>query len=333
MACAWSSRPCWRPTSASGRQGLHGPGERAGVGAKGRLVARSQPAAGRHRPPGAGQNLMGPVDHSLHLRGDVTVLMLCGLQGSGKTTTCGKLGRLIQNEGGKPMLVAADLQRPAAIEQLQVLGQQLGMPVYAEQGATDPVGVCQDAVSTARGTGIRRGDPRHGRPAARRRGVDGPAAADRPPRAAGPGVPGGRRDDRPGRRQQRQGVQRGAGARRRDHDQARRRRPRRRGAVGQARHRRADQVHRHRRASRRLGGVPSRPHGRPHPGHGRRRSRWSSRPSRSSTRRRWHEQEERLRKGEFTLDDFKQMLGADGQARADEQDHEHDPRHGRDARR
>ena len=84
-------------------------------------------------------NLMGPVDHSLHLRGDVTVLMLCGLQGSGKTTTCGKLGRLIQQRGRKPMLVAADLQRPAAIQQLQVLGEQLDMPVYADLAAKDPV--------------------------------------------------------------------------------------------------------------------------------------------------------------------------------------------------
>ena len=52
--------------------------------------------------------------------------MLCGLQGSGKTTTCGKLGRLLKQRGRKPLLVAADLQRPAAIEQLQVLGEQLG---------------------------------------------------------------------------------------------------------------------------------------------------------------------------------------------------------------
>ena len=98
-------------------------------------------------------DLMGPVDHSLHLSGDVTVLMLCGLQGSGKTTTCGKLGRMIQRRGRQPMLVAADLQRPAAIQQLQVLGQQLDMPVYAELGATDPVGLCQAAVKQAKGTG------------------------------------------------------------------------------------------------------------------------------------------------------------------------------------
>ncbi|MFZ5830679.1 MAG: signal recognition particle protein [Planctomycetota bacterium] len=98
-------------------------------------------------------NLMGPVDHSLHLKGDLTVLMLCGLQGSGKTTTCGKLGRLIQARGRKPMLVGADLQRPAAIEQLQVLGGQLGIPVYADFAAKDPVAVCQAAVRQAKDTG------------------------------------------------------------------------------------------------------------------------------------------------------------------------------------
>lgn len=98
-------------------------------------------------------NLMGPVDHSLHLRNDVTVLMMCGLQGSGKTTTCGKLGRLIRDRGRKPLLVAADLQRPAAIHQLQVIGEQLGLDVYAETGSNDPVAVCQNAVKHARSIG------------------------------------------------------------------------------------------------------------------------------------------------------------------------------------
>jgi signal recognition particle subunit SRP54 len=98
-------------------------------------------------------NLMGPVDHSLHLRADVSVLMLCGLQGSGKTTTCGKLGRSIRANGRKPMLVAADLQRPAAIQQLQVLGQQLELPVYADLNAKDPVALCLAAVKHAKETG------------------------------------------------------------------------------------------------------------------------------------------------------------------------------------
>jgi signal recognition particle subunit SRP54 len=99
-------------------------------------------------------NLMGPVDHSLHLRSELTLLMLCGLQGSGKTTTCGKLGRLVHERGKKPMLVAADLQRPAAIQQLQVLGQQLGLPVYADLAAKDPVALCQAAVKQAKADGI-----------------------------------------------------------------------------------------------------------------------------------------------------------------------------------
>ncbi|MEX0704952.1 MAG: signal recognition particle protein [Planctomycetales bacterium] len=91
-------------------------------------------------------DLMGPVDHSLHLRRDgVTVLMMCGLQGSGKTTTCGKLAKMLKEAGRKPMLVAADLQRPAAVEQLKVIGAQVGVPVYAEDPArSNPVQVCRN---------------------------------------------------------------------------------------------------------------------------------------------------------------------------------------------
>jgi signal recognition particle subunit SRP54 len=98
--------------------------------------------------------LMGPVDHSLHLKPETTVLMLCGLQGSGKTTTAGKFGRMLKERGRQPMLVAADLQRPAAIHQLHVLGEQLGISVYSEPGANDPVLVCQHAVKKARDEGI-----------------------------------------------------------------------------------------------------------------------------------------------------------------------------------
>ena len=95
-------------------------------------------------------NILGPVDPSLHLRGDVTVLMLCGLQGSGKTTTCAKLVRLIQQNKKRALMVAADLQRPAAVEQLHVLGEQVSAPVYSEKGATDPIRVCQNAVKKAK---------------------------------------------------------------------------------------------------------------------------------------------------------------------------------------
>ena len=100
-------------------------------------------------------NLMGPVDHSLHLKGtdDVTVLMMCGLQGSGKTTTTGKLGRMLKQRGRKPLLVAADLQRPAAIDQLHVLGEQLDIPVYSDRTQKDPVAVCQAAIREAKKLG------------------------------------------------------------------------------------------------------------------------------------------------------------------------------------
>jgi signal recognition particle subunit SRP54 len=96
---------------------------------------------------------LGPVDTSLHLKGDTTVIMMCGLQGSGKTTTVGKLARLLLDNKVKPMLCAADLQRPAAIEQLHVLGEQLGVPVYSELGSKDPVAVCQNAVKKAKTEG------------------------------------------------------------------------------------------------------------------------------------------------------------------------------------
>src|SRR6266849_1861088 len=73
--------------------------------------------------------LMGPVDHSFHFAKDrPTVIMLCGLQGSGKTTTAGKLALTLQARDRKPLLVAADLQRPAAVDQLIVLGEQIAVP-------------------------------------------------------------------------------------------------------------------------------------------------------------------------------------------------------------
>jgi signal recognition particle subunit SRP54 len=81
--------------------------------------------------------------------------MLCGLQGSGKTTTCGKLSQLLLEENINPMLVAADLQRPAAIEQLHVIGRQLDVPVYSEPGNSNPVKVCQAGVEKAKKEGAR----------------------------------------------------------------------------------------------------------------------------------------------------------------------------------
>ena len=94
-------------------------------------------------------------DHTLPLKRDgLTIIMMCGLQGSGKTTTCGKLARMLKEDGVPPMLVAADLQRPAAIEQLKVIGEQVGCPVYAEDPKdSDPVQVCKNGVKQAKAGG------------------------------------------------------------------------------------------------------------------------------------------------------------------------------------
>ena len=82
-----------------------------------------------------------------------TVIMLAGLQGSGKTTLAAKLGRWLKEQGNTPMLVAADLQRPNAVQQLQVVGERAGVPVYAPQpgnGVGDPVQVARDSIEEAR---------------------------------------------------------------------------------------------------------------------------------------------------------------------------------------
>jgi signal recognition particle subunit SRP54 len=80
-----------------------------------------------------------------------TVVLLAGLQGSGKTTTAGKLARWFKQQGRNPLLVGADLQRPAAVEQLRVLGGQVGVPVFSEPG--DPVGVAANGLAEAQRLG------------------------------------------------------------------------------------------------------------------------------------------------------------------------------------
>ena len=81
-----------------------------------------------------------------------TVIMLCGLQGAGKTTHCAKLALMLKNRGSRPMLVACDIYRPAAIKQLQVLGEKVGVPVF-EKGTQDPVETAKQAVALAKDEG------------------------------------------------------------------------------------------------------------------------------------------------------------------------------------
>src|SRR6478736_3225240 len=83
--------------------------------------------------------LMGPVETELNwAKKGPTAIMMVGLQGSGKTTTVGKLARWLEKQKKRPMLVAADIYRPAAIDQLQVLGRQLEMPVFTLEGKSPP---------------------------------------------------------------------------------------------------------------------------------------------------------------------------------------------------
>jgi len=96
-------------------------------------------------------SLMGTGDSRLAFGRPPTVILLAGLQGSGKTTAAAKLALTLRKDGKQPVLVAADLQRPAAIDQLEQLGKQIGVPVY--RGAGDAVAVSLAGVEWARGQG------------------------------------------------------------------------------------------------------------------------------------------------------------------------------------
>ena len=95
--------------------------------------------------------LMGGDTAQVNLSGNPTVILMSGLQGSGKTTFSGKLARKFKSEKGKrPLLVACDVYRPAAIEQLKVLAQQIEVPVYTEEGNQNPVEIAKNAIEYAK---------------------------------------------------------------------------------------------------------------------------------------------------------------------------------------
>ena len=98
--------------------------------------------------------LMGGDSVDVNLTGSPAVILMSGLQGSGKTTFSGKLAQLLKGKRGKkPLLVACDVYRPAAIEQLKVLGEQIGIPVYSEPDCKNPVQIAQNAIKQARQDG------------------------------------------------------------------------------------------------------------------------------------------------------------------------------------
>ena len=95
--------------------------------------------------------LMGGQSVDVNLKGNPTVILMSGLQGSGKTTFSGKLANLLKTKRGKhPLLVACDVYRPAAIEQLKVLGEQLGVPVYSDLESKNPVAIAEAAMIWAK---------------------------------------------------------------------------------------------------------------------------------------------------------------------------------------
>jgi signal recognition particle subunit SRP54 len=97
--------------------------------------------------------LMGGKNESINIKGDPAVVLIAGLQGSGKTTFSGKLASMLKKQGRNVLLTACDIYRPAAINQLKVLGEQIGVEVYAEPENKSAVEIAQNAIAHARKTG------------------------------------------------------------------------------------------------------------------------------------------------------------------------------------
>lgn len=97
--------------------------------------------------------LLGSTNSGLDLTGKPVSIMMVGLHGAGKTTSSGKLARLLQKQGRQPLLVAADVYRPAAMDQLETLGKQLDVPVFLEKGQTDVLKIARDAIEFAKTNG------------------------------------------------------------------------------------------------------------------------------------------------------------------------------------
>ena len=178
-SCGRSASPCSRPTSTSQVvQDLHRPHPRAGRRRRAVGGAEPGPAGHQDRPRGAHHHpRRRDASRSPTPRKPPTVVLMAGLQGSGKTTNSAKLARWFKQQGRNPLLVGADLQRPAAVEQLRTLGRQIDVPVFCRAAATR---------SSRRRGRPRRGPPprprrahrRHRRPPGHRRRADGAGAPD-----------------------------------------------------------------------------------------------------------------------------------------------------------
>src|SRR6516162_4580067 len=96
--------------------------------------------------------LLGSENAGLNLSGNPACVLMVGLHGSGKTTSSGKLARLLHKQGRAPLLVACDVYRPAAADQLETLGQQVAIPVFVKKGETDVLKIAREAIDNARAT-------------------------------------------------------------------------------------------------------------------------------------------------------------------------------------
>ena len=94
--------------------------------------------------------LMGGTEAKFDITGNPAVVLIAGLQGSGKTTFSGKLANYLKNQKKSPLLVAADIYRPAAIDQLKILGEQINVDVYSEPETKDAVAIAQNAIKEAK---------------------------------------------------------------------------------------------------------------------------------------------------------------------------------------
>ena len=95
-------------------------------------------------------DLLGSTNAGLNLSGNPSSILMVGLHGSGKTTSSGKLARLLQKQGRQPLLVAADAKRPAAMDQLETLGKQIEIPVFVKRGETDVLKIAREALDFAK---------------------------------------------------------------------------------------------------------------------------------------------------------------------------------------
>ena len=97
--------------------------------------------------------LMGGEQEEINLKGNPTIILIAGLQGSGKTTFSGKLANYLKSKGKTPMLIAADVYRPAAIEQLRILSEQIGVAAHTDFDSKDPVAIAQEGIKKAKAAG------------------------------------------------------------------------------------------------------------------------------------------------------------------------------------